>query len=149
MKTFWIKHNMNCNSKDLIYVLQCRGCHALYVGQTGDTLRSRTRVHRQQVKDRDYRVLFVSKHISSCSQSDPPFSIIPILKLPPNCDRAYRENKEKWCISVIRPSLNRDQWFSPTLDDVCGIFNFIFIHDIYVLHLLCMCSLCYDYLNSL
>ena len=108
-KRFTLKSNMSCSSTDVIYVLQCRGCKELYVGQTGDSLRSRIRVHRQHIKDSRYRILQVSHHISSCADHmEPPFYVMPILKLPPNCDRFYREAKEKLCIKILQPSLNQD-----------------------------------------
>ena len=99
---------MNCNTKDLIYVIKCRRCEALYVGQTGDTLRARVRVHRQQIKDEKYRILNVSKHIFNCASNyDPQFYVTPILKLPSNCSKAYREEKENTCIRLIKPKLNQ------------------------------------------
>ena len=108
-KTFNVKHNMNCETKDVIYALQCQGCEATYIGQTGDSLRARVRVHRQQIRDDNYRSLYVSNHIFNCAHdSELKFRVMPILKLPPNCARTYREEKEKLCIKIIKPSLNRD-----------------------------------------
>ena len=46
---FSINDEMNCESENLIYVLICKACDEYYIGQTGDKLRSRCRVHRQGV----------------------------------------------------------------------------------------------------
>ena len=84
---------------------------SLYIGQTGDSLRARVRVHRQQIRDANYRTLDVSNHIFGCTQDlEVYFHVMPILKLPPNSTRLYREEKEKLCIRIINPTLNRDIW---------------------------------------
>ena len=94
-KRFEVKSNMNCGSMDVIYAIQCRGCNLFYVGQTGDTLRA--------------RILHVSNHIATCAeQLSPLFYAMPILKLPPNCSKLHREQKEKQCIKYLGPTLNRD-----------------------------------------
>ena len=74
MKSFEIRSNMNCNTKDLIYAMKCGGCGELYVGQTGDIFRSRVRVHRQQVRENKYAILHASKHISACAKMKIPHS---------------------------------------------------------------------------
>ena len=49
--TFYVKENMDCTVKNVIYVLVCNGCREFYIGQTGDKLRNRETVHIQQVRD--------------------------------------------------------------------------------------------------
>ncbi|CAH3178618.1 unnamed protein product, partial [Porites evermanni] len=50
-ETFRIKHSMNCTSTNLIYVITCAGCGHNYIGETGDVLRNRVTVHKQQIRD--------------------------------------------------------------------------------------------------
>ena len=62
-ETFPIKHSMNCTSTNLIYAITCAGCGHNYIGETGDVLRNRVTVHKQQIRDPHTRMLGVSKHI--------------------------------------------------------------------------------------
>ncbi len=106
-KQFDVKYNMNCNSKELIYVITCRGCNQQYIGETGDTLRNRTRVHRQQINDIKTRQISLSEHIDKCSSIDIKFTIFPFYKLP-NSDTVSRREKEKYFIKLFQPRLNRN-----------------------------------------
>ena len=38
-KVFHVKENMNCDDKNVLYVLIFNGCSQLYIGQTGDSYR--------------------------------------------------------------------------------------------------------------
>ena len=40
-----MKQDIDCNSKNLIYLISCRQCHKQYVGQTSMTLRDRINNH--------------------------------------------------------------------------------------------------------
>ena len=60
---FRMKHSMNCTSTNLIYVITCAGCGHNDIGETGDVLRNRVTVHKQQIRDPHTRMLGVSKHI--------------------------------------------------------------------------------------
>ena len=76
---FEIKRKMNCSVTDFIYVITCMGCREQYIGESRDTLRHRTTVHRQQCMHPHYRKLHVSKHISLCAiAKNPMFKICPI-----------------------------------------------------------------------
>ena len=103
---FQIRSDMNCNSRNLIYVLFCNGCNQRYVGQSGDELRSRCRVHRQHIKNPETAPLNLSKHISQCATSkDPQFRIFPIYKM--QCeDKDQRLRMEQHFINKLCPSLN-------------------------------------------
>ena len=58
---------MGCDVRDLIYVTQCSGCGEEYIGETGDSLRHRMTVHRQQIRQTNVRILHVSSHIANCT----------------------------------------------------------------------------------
>ena len=81
----------------------CNYCNAFYIGQTGNELRKRMTVHRQQIRDDNLRFLNVSKHIHSCSNGY--FKSLPIYKV---CEgnNISREIKEKILINLLKPSLN-------------------------------------------
>ena len=95
---------MNCASKNLIYALICPGCSDFYIGETRNTLRERTRVHKQQITDSKYRNLYVSKHVHECGKND--FKIIPIHALKMNSNTSQRRSKEKHFIDTLKPKLN-------------------------------------------
>src|SRR5215469_4254203 len=44
-KTFHLKHNFNCKSKNIIYLVTCAKCSKQYVGQTSTTLSDRINNH--------------------------------------------------------------------------------------------------------
>ena len=104
---FEIRADMNCNSKNLIYVLFCNSCNARYVGQSGCELRSRATGHRQNIREKDKAFLYVSKHIGDCAHSmDPPFRILPIYKMKSE-NEEERLKMERHFIIKLKPSLNR------------------------------------------
>lgn len=45
-----ITSDFNCSSSNLIYIISCLKCNALYVGQTARTLRERLNNHRSDIK---------------------------------------------------------------------------------------------------
>ena len=50
-KIFHVTTSMGCDAKNLIiYVMQCMGCDEEYIWETGDSLRHRMTVHRQQIR---------------------------------------------------------------------------------------------------
>ena len=81
-ETFRIKHSMSCTSTNLIYVIPCAGCGYNYIGETGDVLRNRMTVHKQQIRDPHTRMLGVSKHIDECvARLTLWFTIFPFYKI--------------------------------------------------------------------
>jgi len=49
-KVYPLKHSMNCQSTNVIYVIQCNFCNMMYVGETGMTLNRRFSSHRSDIK---------------------------------------------------------------------------------------------------
>ena len=103
---FWIKHSMNCTSTNLIYVITCAGCGHNYIRETGDVLRNRVTVHKQQIRDPHIRMLGVSKHVDECAAGrTPQFTIFPFYKiLIPST--GMRKDKERFLILKYKPVLN-------------------------------------------
>ena len=91
---FSVRENMTCASQNLIYVIKCSGCGEEYIGQTGDTLRSRVRVHKQQIKDPSYRCIPLSEHIERCAgDKSPNFRIFPFYKVMSDSDETRKSKK--------------------------------------------------------
>ena len=105
-KTFKAKYSMSCEVKNLIYVIPCGGCHEEYIGETGDTLRHRVTVHKEQIRDASTRMLYASGHIDYCARNQfTKFKIWPLYKM--QNDNAARKMKENYFINLFKPNLNR------------------------------------------
>ena len=48
-KEFRINYNLNCNSKNVVYLITCKVCGIQYVGSTTTTFRSRFNNHRSRI----------------------------------------------------------------------------------------------------
>ena len=101
---FDIRNQLNCNTRRVIYVMVCNGCKAFYIGQTGDVLRNRTRVHRQHINNPHSAPLPVSRHIANCANHlNVKFSIMPLLVISTNRNIISIENT---FIDKYKPLLN-------------------------------------------
>lgn len=102
-KVFIVNANMSCASKHVIYNITCSGCNEFYIGETGTTLRTRIRIHKQHVNQPEYRKIKLSEHLDICGHGQ--FSVFPFYKL--YTDNAIeRREKEKHFIKSLKPSLN-------------------------------------------
>lgn len=101
-KHWKVKSEMNCKSRNIIYIITCPKCDSFYIGQT-EHLRKRVTLHREQIQHEEYRYLAVSEHLAKCSDGE--FRIMPIYQCG-NANRLVREMKEKDIISILKPNLN-------------------------------------------
>ena len=85
--------NMNCKSRNLIYCIKYPNCEEIYIGQTGNSLSERMRVHRQQIRNPNLRQIPLSGHLETCANRD--FLAFPFYKLHDSSEvkRKVRENK--------------------------------------------------------
>ena len=98
---------MSYEIRNLIYVIRCGGCQEEYIGDTGDTLRHRLTVHRQQIRDESTRMLYVSGHIANCAKNQSiKFQILRLYKMQ-NDNTTSRKMKENYFINLFKPKLNR------------------------------------------
>ena len=106
-RKFVIHSSFICESSNLIYVMTCSGCGEHYIGQTGETIRHRMTVHRQQIRQTEYQCTAVSGHIRTCAENIfPNFTVFPIYKFYNKTSEKERETKEKHFISLFKPKLN-------------------------------------------
>jgi len=61
-KIWTTKININCNSHNIIYAIQCRKCKLLYVGQTSKNLKTRFSNHFYDITNKSHT--FVSTHFN-------------------------------------------------------------------------------------
>ena len=72
---------MDCTTKNVIYCIKCIGCKNNYIGQTGDQLKNRMTVHRQQINNAEGRQTSLSEHLDNCSKDYNNFMVIPFYKV--------------------------------------------------------------------
>ena len=82
---------MSCDTRNVIYFIICLGCNELYIGETGNTLRARVRVHKQHINTPEYRQIALSEHLDVCGHKQ---LHIPFHKLTGG-DNICRREKEK------------------------------------------------------
>ena len=104
----WIyNRHFNCNSKFVIYLIQCLRCWMFYIGQTKE-IKKRTRKHKSDVLNpQNSKCRKLSEHLNKCSGLVMPyFRIFPFF---------YEENEskrrfmEKRFIKQFNPPLNGDE----------------------------------------
>ena len=104
----WIyNRHFNCNSKFVIYLIQCLRCWMFYIGQPKE-IKKRTRKHKSDVLNpQNSKCRKLSEHLNKCSGLVMPyFRIFPFF---------YEENEskrrfmEKRFIKQFNPPLNGDE----------------------------------------
>jgi len=90
-KTFKIKTDCNCSTKDIVYLITCKICKLQYVGETGQKLRDRINNHKSTI--RTYKHTPIALHFNSPHHTIHDLSVIPIEVLTTNniFDRRSRE----------------------------------------------------------
>jgi hypothetical protein len=102
-KNFTVKQSMTCITKNVIYSIICPNCQQFYIGQTKNGLNLRMNLHRQQTNTESLRFLKVNKHLHECSGGK--FNIFPLYKVL-KIDDHFRDEKELFLISILKPQLN-------------------------------------------
>ena len=77
---FKIRQNLNCNSSNIIYLIQCKECYKQYIGQTKRSLRLRTNNHRADIINE--RRTTIANHFNAAPCSIEDFTITPIFQCP-------------------------------------------------------------------
>ena len=84
------------------------GCGEGYIGQTGNELRKRMTVHRQQIRNPELRMIPLSEHLSKrAKSSSKKFSVFPFYKFPEEAKEQQRIIKEAEFNSKYKPKLNK------------------------------------------
>ena len=110
---FEVKKNMDCSSKNLLYVIKCSGCGKDYIGETGNELRKRMTVHRQQIRDPTINMIPLSAHLRICAKDkENNFTLFPFYKFADNTTETQlnKNVKESEFITKCRPKLNKLQY---------------------------------------
>ena len=75
---FKIRHHLNCQSKYIIYMLQCHQCGIQYVGQTSNSLNTRVIAHMTGIRKR--KDTSVSKHFNSQGHSQEDLRVVALCR---------------------------------------------------------------------
>ena len=98
---FFIRSKLNCQSRNVIYILECDSCSECYLGAT-NCMNERLYNHRRDINNEEYRTFNVSRHIHQCGTN---FRFMPIYSNPNyNSLLLY----EQIFIRKFKPSLNRN-----------------------------------------
>ena len=96
--------NFQCLSRNSIYIVVCDGCKEFYVGETGDTLRNRFTVHRQQSQEGAlYLPVKADQHLRICGRNK--YKVFPFFKPKKNTIIYRRMQEDRW-IAILKPKLN-------------------------------------------
>ena len=78
----YLEHEMDCNTKNVIYAIQCLGCSKYYVGETSNELRTRFNNHKSEIirgKDKP-----LASHFQECPELEKLNKLnTPFLKITP------------------------------------------------------------------
>ena len=94
-----IHNHIDCNSKNLIYMIHCLRCHKQYIGETKRQLKDRFNEHRRPL-DRptpSSRPTAVSDHFLSDDHSPNDIELMPLELIHSSCD-ALRKAREAYLI---------------------------------------------------
>ena len=99
--------SFDCNSRNVIYVVQCSNCWQFYIGETDD-LKKRTRLHMSNTNHPgNSNCKKLSSHLKVCSKLvHPYFKMFPFYYVD---DRQERRFMEKRFIQRYCPPLNSDR----------------------------------------
>ena len=95
---YQINENFNCNSRHVIYLITCKRCQKMYVGQTKRTLRERLNNHRSDIKLQKNTP--IAKHFNLPQHNLQHLSIIPIQNIE-NCSDNERLDIEKQYMKTL------------------------------------------------
>ena len=95
------KFKISCNSKNVVYIIECSECKETYIGST-HSLNKRTSLHRCNIKMEENRKLNVLKHLYQCSQGK--FKMMPIHQ---TIDYTPFQIKEKNFTDKFKSKLNK------------------------------------------
>jgi hypothetical protein len=97
-QTYKVKGTMNCDSKNLIYMITCKKCMIQYIGQTGNTLKTRFNGHRHDITSRKDKQ--VSNHFNSQDHRMDDVMITAIMTSSDDVNTRLR-HEDAW-IRIIR-----------------------------------------------
>lgn len=91
-KTYYLNDNFDCNSKEVVYIINCFKCNVFYVGQTGNPIRTRIQGHLGDIVHK--RDTSIARHFNASAHDlNVHFRFCPIEHVPEPNYRLLRESK--------------------------------------------------------
>ena len=113
-----IKSNLTCDTKNLIYIIQCNRCNLQYIGETKRPLKDRFNEHRRSIDNPNTKskpTTAAEHFLSSTNHTANDMQLIPIEKISSNRD-SIRKAREAFLIqkgrTIVPDGLNiREETF--------------------------------------
>ena len=113
-----IKSNLTCDTKNLIYIIQCNRCNLQYIGETKRRLKDRFNEHRRTIDNPNTKskpTTAAEHFLSSTNHTANDMQLIPIEKISSNRD-SIRKAREAFLIqkgrTIVPDGLNiREETF--------------------------------------
>ena len=99
-----IRSHITCNTKNLIYMIQCNRCHLQYIGETKRRLKDRFNEHRRSVDKTNIRSkpTTVAEHfLSHPNHCHTEMQLIPLELIDSSLD-SIRKARESFLIDIAR-----------------------------------------------
>lgn len=96
-----VKHQLNCSSNGVIYLITCKKCKKQYVGQTQQKCSIRMNSHRFDIKHNNYTN--VAEHFNLSDHSLQDFSFMPIDQVHNVWRRLLKETEWIYRLGTISP----------------------------------------------
>ena len=119
---FKINKDLSCNSKTVIYIIECNKCKEIYIGST-QALNTRISLHKSNIKITENRKLNVLKHLYEWSQGQFKF-------MPSSKTNNYTLNKKKKNLKInLSPSWIKHELYTHPYTNVnIYIYIYTYIH---------------------
>ena len=102
--TVYTNGNFECSSRNVLYLVICCGCNEFYIGETGDKLKTRFAVHRQQSKPTaTLKAVSADQHFRTCGKDQ--YGVFPFYR-PRTNNLVRRRVYERAWIDKLQPKLN-------------------------------------------
>ena len=104
-----IKPNPTCDTKNLIYIIQCNRCNLQYIGERKRRLKDRFNEHRRTIDNPNTKskpTTAAEHFLSSSNDTANDMQLIPIEKISSNRD-SIRKAKEAFLIQKGRTSVKK------------------------------------------
>ena len=111
-KYFPLKNNVNCSSRNIIYLITCNKCHIQYVGETSNPLHTRLNAHRYDIKHNKPTPIAI--HFNSPNHDLTDLKITPI-EILTNNNKNLRLKRETYWQNTLSTNFPRGLNNLPTL----------------------------------
>ena len=98
-RIFSVMQNIDCLSKNLVYLIYCNLCGVQYIGETRNTLRMRMTQHRSAIKTKKIAQP-VAKHFNLVNHSIENLRVIPIEQNSSWSDKSRRAKENFWELNL-------------------------------------------------